>query len=301
MKVGDSWDLHKYVLIMPEADLNRFIKLSEEKGFTLTNPLRKNFGLFTLNAIGVPHEEVNQVIDDLNELKDSIKREQLEYYDAHSDELSFRGEMTNLVAKFIVEANKNKNVNPNQIFLLLKSVLGDLCKYSDSYPAFVDNATLEKIADAVSSKEITDAEANFDQALINIVVQIRMMMMIWYFDELSLSYYNLRTDRNSVSDYTGTKCVEFFGNTCTGLNLTIHGEKISTKYSEIGKFVLTFNEGKHTQNALMPFFHLIFIDRGSLRVYIEYSKIIIKSVKRLKAETLKAMQEIKFDYDETSI
>jgi len=65
-KAGEYWDIRKCILITPETDLEQLNVLAEAKGFILDNPLRKNAGLFTLDAFRVPDEHIQKRIDGIN-------------------------------------------------------------------------------------------------------------------------------------------------------------------------------------------------------------------------------------------
>jgi len=187
------------------------------------------------------------------------------------------------------------------ILLLLKNVLGDLHKYDDEYPMFVDDKTLENLSKAIASKDMEEAEKHFDKALVNSAIEIRRMLLSWYYEELSLTYYNLITDRDTISQYTGEAELNFYGQRCPMLSMTIKGREYAVAYSGNGNFLVTFNTGRPAQDEIIPFFHLLFIDRICLKIYIEYAGIIINGIKRLKEESEKNMAELTFTYEDTTI
>ena len=72
-----------------------------KNGFRINNPLNKDTGFFTLDALEVPFKDVDNVIDRINYVKDEIKKMQIEHYDGDENKLSLDNPHTSLEFKYI--------------------------------------------------------------------------------------------------------------------------------------------------------------------------------------------------------
>ena len=290
-------DIRKFILITPEMDKEAIFEMAKKFGFVINNPLKKDTGFFTLDAMGIQIEQFDDVIDKINLVKDEIKRQQINYYDKNKDKISVDSKMLELVSSFLTKAKKDSNMDSSELQMILNTVLGNLYEVDEENIRFLDEETIEHLAKATVSSVLDETKTHLNKALVNALIQIRKLAILWFFESISLDFYNLRTDRTETYKLQNYKKVEIKNTTYDVIPITIGRKKYRLAFSEVEHSLTTFDIGIKNQNLIIPTLAAIFIDKASLRWRLNYSKIIIKAISRLKDQTKHQIKNLKLDYN----
>lgn len=296
-----SVDIRKFVLLTSEVDRDSIFQMAEKFGFKINNPLSKYTGLFTLDAMNVPVDKFDETLDKINQVKDEVKKQQIDFYDENKEQLSVDSKMLELVSKFLSKAKKDPNADVSKLQMVLSTILGDLYQIEEHNIRFLDEETIEQLARATVSDTLDKTKTHLNKALINTLIQIRKLAILWFFESISLDLYNVRIDREEIHKLQESKEIKFRGKKYEIIPVTINNKSYRLAYSETEYSLTTFNVGIKNQNLIIPVLSAIFIDKASLNWRLNYSKIIIKAISRLKDQTEHQIKNLILDYNEINV
>lgn len=295
-------DIKKVIIIPPEIDPEHIKESIEKKGYLLHNPLGKeNSVFFSLDAVQVIESDFLEVDSKLDELKQSIKQEQVNFFDNQKDKLKIEDNFVKLLSEFIVEANKNTEIDSNNAFLILQNMLGNLYEHEIDGVKFLDEIEIEKLAKATVSKVVKECEYNLNSALIEILIKIRKLTLLWFYDSIQLSLYNVWTDKEEISIIQNNEVVEIDGSESKIIPLIVNRRKTYVAYCEVNACLITFNLGKKMQEAILPFIFSLFMNQALMNFKLEYSKMILNALKRYQGEIIHQMRNLRVNYNDLSL
>jgi hypothetical protein len=293
-------DFRKFVMLTPEFDKESIFNLIKKLGFGIT-PLNKDASFFTIDAYYVPREDAEDVADKLNEIKDIIKKSQLDYYDQNQDKIPMNTQILDLMAKFLSDSNVSKQASPDKLNFILSSIFEDLYLSDEEDVRFLCPDTIDHLSKAAVSRKLEDAKLHLEQASVDILIQIRKLAILWFYKSISLDMYNLRTDKSDIYKLQRNKEVIMGGRKYEVIPMNIHNKQYNLAYSEEEFSLTTFELGIKNQNMITPILAAIFIDKASLEWRYNYSQIIIKAISRLKDQTRHQLKNLQLEYDKISI
>lgn len=302
-----SVDVRKFILLTPEVDKESIFQLAKKLGFEINNPDGKDAVLFTLDAFDVPEEKVNNILDRINEVKDEIKKQQVNYYDENKDKISLDNKMLELVSTFLTNTKKYKHIDASKLQMVLSTVLGDLYQVEEENIRFLDQETIEHLAKAIVSNVLDETKLHLNQALVNTLIQIRKLAILWFFETISLNLYNLRTDRSETYKLQENREVELeskdleLAGKYEVIKVNIQSKEYRLAFSEEEYSLITFDIGKKNQDLIIPLLSAFFIDKATVRWRLNYSRIIIKAVSRLKDQVEHQIKNLSLEYHEISV
>ena len=263
--------------------------------------MNKDTGFYTLDSLNIAVDKLDETLDKMNYLKDEIKHQQINYYDDKKQSLLFDDRMTDLISTFLTNAKKDKNIDASKLKLILNSILANLYEADTENIRFIDEQTIEHLVKATVSNILNETKTHLNEALVNTLIQIRKLAILWFFDSISLTFYNLKTDRSENYKLQENKEVEIKGIKYEIIPLNIKNKKYQLAFSETEYSLTTFDIGIKSQNMIIPILAALFIDKASLKWRLNYSKIIIKAISRLKEQSEHQIKNLKLDYDKVSI
>ena len=296
----NSIDIRKFVLIPPEVEKTYILELIGETSFKL-NPIGGSDVLFTLDVFEVPYKEFEAKLEIIRNIKEKIKELQVNYLDDKKEKISFDNKISTLIATFLIEVNKEVDINSEQMLIVLQSILGNLYKQEIDGIEFLDEETLNYLSNATVSKILEEAKMNLNKAMINMLVQIRKLSILWFYESVSLDYYNLRTDRKEIPKLQELNIITLNNITYEKIPINIENRKYPILFSDVTHTLTTLDVGKKNQDTIIPLMFSVFVDSASIKWKQNYTEIIIEAIRRSKTEILHQIKDIRYSYDEKTI
>lgn len=303
----NSVDIRKFIIIPPEVKpelVENLRKEAENAGFEI-NSISSSTNHFTLDKFKVPSEEAERIIEELNNAKEEIKQISLKTLKDEEGHIILDKKLSSLISSFIVSTNKYTNTNKEQVLSILQNILSDLYRHDIEGIEFLDEETLNHLAEAAISKKLEDAQINLDTAMIKMLIQIRKISLLWLYDAISLNYYNINIPIGEISKVQNKRELSLNGTYYEVIHIT-HDSPTSLKdytlkntnvlFDSLGKTLVTINTGKQNQDFIIPLMFSLFIDKASLEWRIEYANMYTTAIARAVRELNYQLRLLDLDY-----
>lgn len=302
IKKAKAIDIRQFIIVIPGVDIGELMKIVEARGLTLSQPIKGYDVLYTIDALEVKPEDLFDVTQKILDVKEQIKETQISALEYQKEHVRLESRLTQLFGELIAEHNKKYTVSPDKLFQILESIYRNLYLSSLDKFQFVDEKTIRNLVEATISKTQEEAEENINQAIVNLLIEIRKLTLISYFEHLSMCLFNIRVGRENLAEITG----EIDDKTLDVIPITLWRDKKRIKetlyYWGVKNSIYTFDMGRRSQDVLIPLISVTFLDKISLQFRIEYTqKVILQAFNRLLGEVGREIGDMELDFDEISL
>jgi hypothetical protein len=290
----------RIILKSPEVSEDYIRNLIQDDRITLINI---SGNLYLIEAKNIPFEEFQYLDEHITEILDNIKFAQIEFYDKpeNRDSIYFSNEITDQISKFIVEVNKKGVQDVDKVTLLLQNILLDIYEHPEVEASFLDRKAIDYLAKASVSQIVEEAKINITEALKEILINIRKLILVWIYDQCNVSIINYETDRKEVSQIQENDLIKIENKIFQKISLPQrYSARLDILYNAESNSIITSNFGKDKIKQVLPFVYLTIFDQILFHIRLETHEIQKRALRNVERSIIQDLKQMS-SFDDVSI
>jgi hypothetical protein len=300
LNVKNIKNLYRIILKSPEIAEEQLQELFTNKKIKLV-PISGN--LYLIEASNLSVSEFEKIDADISDIVENLKKLQLGYYDTQDarNRLSLPDSLISQISKFIVEVNKDRNYNADKVALVLQNILGDIYEHTELDEPFLDRKSIEFLAKASVSKIMDEAKLNLNEALTEILINIRKLFLAWVYDQCNICIVNYETDRKEVSIIQENDLIEIENKLCQKISLPQkYGGRLNILYDSTSNSIITSNFGKDKIKEVLPFVYVTIFDQIVFHIRLESVEIEKRALENIERSIIQDLNSLD-PFDKTTV